>query len=169
MKLVGAEEQNALETDLSSFLRREAQQLAEDLPDDVELRWELADDLPVVSVDREQMTSVLENLVYNAVEALPEGGAITVQTQLARDLLSFSGEGSRDYVIVEVMDTGTGMNASTRTRAFDPGFTTTAEGTGLGLAMVKRIIEDHDGQVELESEPGMGTDVRIYLPIDEHQ
>lgn len=167
MKLVGAEEQNALETDLSSFLRREGQQLAEDLPDDVELRWEVADDLPVVSVDREQMTSVLENLVYNAVEALPEGGTITVQTQLARNLSLSPGEGPRDYVIVEVMDTGAGMNASTQARAFDPGFTTTANGTGLGLAMVKRIIEDHDGQVELESEPGIGTDVRVYLPTDD--
>jgi signal transduction histidine kinase len=165
MKLVGAEEQNVLETDLSSFLRRKGRQLAANLPDDVELREELAEDLPPVSVDREQMTSVLENLVYNAVEALPEGGTVTIQAQLARNLSFSTSEMPRDYVLVEVMDTGVGMDAATRARAFDPGFTTAGEGTGLGLAMVKQIVEAHDGQVELESEPDVGTDVRVYLPV----
>jgi signal transduction histidine kinase len=166
MKFVGAEEQNLLETDLSSFLERKGQKLVADLPDDVELHWDLDDDLPAVSIDREQIASVLENLLYNAVEALPEGGRITVQSQLARNLSLFPGERStRDYVIVEVMDTGTGMDASTRARAFDPGFTTEGESTGLGLAMVKRIVEEHDGKIELESEPGVGTDIRFYLPI----
>ena len=165
MKLVGAEEQNVLETDLSSFLRRKGQQLAANLPDDVKLRWELADDLPPVTIDREQMSSVLENLVYNAVEALPDGGTITIQTQMARNLSFSTSEMPRDYVLVEVMDTGVGMDAATRARAFDPGFTTAGEGTGLGLAMVKQIVEAHDGQVELESEPDVGTDVRVYLPV----
>lgn len=165
MKLVGAEETNPLETDLSVFLRRETQALAADVPDDVELRRDLTEDLPPVSVDREQMTSVLENLLHNAVEALPEGGTITIQTQLARDLLFSSDPTSRDYVVAEVMDTGTGMDKATQARAFEPGFTTGDRGTGLGLSLVEKIVTDHGGHVEVESEAEVGTAVCIYLPV----
>jgi len=167
MKLAGAEEQNFLETNLSSFLRRKTKQFATNLSDDVNLRRELANDLPRVAIDREQMNSVLENLLYNAVEALPEGGTIIVQTRLARNLSLTADVSSQDYVLMEVMDTGVGMDAATRARAFDPGFTTMGQGTGLGLAIVKRVVEAHGGQVELESEPEMGTDVRVYLPVTE--
>lgn len=167
MKLVGAEEPDPLETDLAVFVRQEAQALKADLPGDVRLQLELEEELPPALIDREQMSSVLENLVRNAVEALPEEEAITVQTRLARSLQLSSDPAPRNHLVLEVMDTGEGMDAAVRARAFEPGFTRSGEGTGLGLAIGERVASDHGGHVEIESEPGVGTTVCVYLPVAE--
>jgi len=110
------------------------------------------------SADREMLSRVLENLVRNAMEAMPDGGTVTVRT--AR-----SGPDGRQSVVLSVEDTGSGMDARTRERAFDDFFTTKARGSGLGLALVRRVVEAHGGDVSLESEPGRGTVVRMRLPL----
>jgi signal transduction histidine kinase len=101
---------------------------------------------------------VLENLVRNAVEAMPDGGTVVVRTMR-------SGSGATDAVAFSVRDTGIGMDARTRERAFDDFFTTKPHGSGLGLAFTHRVVEAHRGQMSLESEQGRGTLVCVRLPV----
>ncbi len=117
----------------------------------VELTFESPGQLSL-SGDREQLTRVVANLVANAVEAMPNGGAVTV---IARD----TGAG----MALQVADNGEGMAAEVLGRAFDPLFTTRRNSAGLGLPIVRQIVEAHGGTVRLESEPGRGTTVTIVL------
>jgi signal transduction histidine kinase len=101
-----------------------------------------------------ELREVLTNLIFNAVDAIPGNGVITLKMRR-----------QADDVIVEVIDTGVGMSAEVRQRCLEPFFTTKGDhGTGLGLAMVFGIIKRHQGTVEIESEPGKGTTVRVQLP-----
>jgi hypothetical protein len=162
LKFVGKEEPRRTPTDLSAFLEDLGDTVEQGLPPDIELRRQLDDELPAVPVDQDQLRSVIENLVSNAVEAMPEGGVVTINTRLARDLY-FDEEPVRDHVVVEVLDTGVGMTADERERLFEPGFST-RDDTGLGMALVQKIIDDHGGHVEVESEPDVGTSITLYLP-----
>ena len=124
-----------------------------------------------VRVDRSQLEQVLINLAANAADAMPDGGALVVET----DAVDVTGGGpvwgdevpSGRYAVVSLRDTGHGMNEETRRRAFEPFFTTkrVGEGTGLGLAMVYGIVTEAGGFVRLESEPGRGTTATVLLPL----
>jgi signal transduction histidine kinase len=122
----------------------------------VKLERVLAESLPRCSGDYDLLANALENLVRNACEAMPQGGTLTVRTQ--REALDGAG------VVVSVEDTGEGMDARTRERAFDEFFTTKATGSGLGLAFVRRVVEAHGGEVSLTSREGRGTIVSLRLP-----
>lgn len=124
----------------------------------VEVKAELAPKLPDCRVDRDLLAGALENLVRNAFEAMPKGGRVTVRTghdEEAGDLF------------VSVEDTGDGMDERTRERAFDDFYTTKPTGSGMGLAFVRRVVEAHGGVVSLASKEGVGTTVRLSLPLDE--
>ena len=121
----------------------------------VAVRTELASDLPPVAGSAPELREALTNLLINAVDALPGGGVITVRTRA---------EGTA--VVLEVVDTGAGMDAETRGRCLEPFFTTKGEtGTGLGLAMVHGTVQRHGGTLEIDSTPGTGTTVRLRLPV----
>jgi nitrogen fixation/metabolism regulation signal transduction histidine kinase len=105
-----------------------------------------------VQADAEQMTRVLRNLILNAVDAMPEGGSLTVRTAAA-------GSGAR----LEVSDTGQGLTPEECERLFTPYYTTKTHGTGLGLAIVQSVVSDHRGRIAVESEKGKGTTFRIDL------
>ncbi|HWA56896.1 MAG TPA: ATP-binding protein [Gemmatimonadales bacterium] len=125
-----------------------------------------------VRVDRGQIEQVLLNLVLNARDAMPQGGTLTITTgaQPLDDATARShGLSAGPHVCLQVQDTGTGMDEPTRLRAFDPFFTTKepGKGTGLGLATVYGIVRQSGGSVQLESSPGAGTLVRVYLPMVE--
>jgi two-component system, NtrC family, sensor histidine kinase HydH len=124
----------------------------------VRLEATLAERLPPAQLDRELVTSALENIVKNAFEAMPKGGTLRVRTS------AFGPESGSAGVLVEIEDDGVGMDARKRERAFDSFFTTKPEGTGLGLAQVRRVIEAHDGEVTLSSHVGKGTVVRLRFP-----
>ena len=113
---------------------------------------ELDEHLPKVSADPEQMTRVLRNLILNAIDAMPQGGALTVRTQ-ARD----------GGVRLEVSDTGQGLTPEECERLFTPYYTTKTHGTGLGLAIVQSVVSDHHGRISVESQPGRGTTFRLEL------
>lgn len=114
----------------------------------------LAPDLPRVSLDPELISSVVENLVKNAFEAMPQGGTVTVSTARLGDQLSLT-----------VADNGMGMDPRTREQAFELFFTTKASGSGLGLAFVRQIALAHGGDVRLDSHEGKGTQVELRLPL----
>lgn len=109
--------------------------------------------LPPCAADADLLSNALENLVRNGIEAMPQGGTLTVRT--LRDGKALA---------VEVEDTGEGMDARTRERAFDDFFTTKSSGSGLGLAFVRRVVEAHGGTVRLTTREGHGTVVRLRLP-----
>ena len=112
--------------------------------------------LPPIRGDAEQLKSVFTNIMKNAIQAMPHGGALTV-----------SGEEvpADDTVKLEFSDTGTGIAEENVERIFDPFFTTSDTGTGLGLAIVKRLLEAHSGAIECQSEEGKGTTFIITLPV----
>jgi two-component system nitrogen regulation sensor histidine kinase NtrY len=105
-----------------------------------------------VSADPEQITRVLRNLILNAIDAMPDGGTLTVRTAAL-------GQGVR----IEVADTGQGLTPEECDRLFTPYYTTKTHGTGLGLAIVQSVISDHKGRISVDSSPGKGTTFRIEL------
>ena len=123
--------------------------------------------LPTVEVDAGQISQVVQNLVINANQAMPEGGTITVVCEeVAREGLPHQLRGER-YVRISIGDTGDGIPADHMKRIFDPYFTTKKQGSGLGLATAFSIIKKHDGCIVAESEPGQGTVFQIYLPASD--
>jgi signal transduction histidine kinase len=122
----------------------------------IERRYE--DGLPAVDADAAQTRDALWNLLVNAVEAMPEGGPLSV------DVLRVD-ESKAPYVKIVISDKGKGIPADALERIFQPFHTTKAEGTGLGLAIVKRIVDDHGGYIEVESTPGQGSSFILYLPL----
>lgn len=122
----------------------------------VRLETSLQDDLPQLYADREQMKRLLINLIKNGVEASEEQGVVRVTTKQID---------SPPSVLVEISDDGRGMDAETREKIFLPYYTTKKKGTGLGLALVQKIVEDHEGEIIVESEEGKGTTIHCLLPI----
>jgi CheY-like chemotaxis protein len=126
-----------------------------------------------VSADRGQLEQVLINLCINARDAMPDGGRITIRTHVIepdeRFRLRRPWATAPRYVALDVTDCGLGMEPEVRARAFEPFFTTkeSGAGTGLGLAVVYGIVQQHRGEIELESASGGGTAVHVYLPAAE--
>jgi CheY-like chemotaxis protein len=115
---------------------------------------ELDPDLPSIMGVENEIREALVNLIFNAVDAMPEGGKITIRTY-----------SRKESVCIEVADTGMGMDEPTKRRCLEPFFTTKGErGTGLGLAMAYGMAQRHNGDIEIDSEPGKGTTVRFVFP-----
>ncbi|WP_353683797.1 ATP-binding protein [Thermodesulfovibrio sp. 3907-1M] len=125
----------------------------------IKVVYELSSIPLMVKLDIEAFNEVLTNLIQNALDAMPEGGTIKIKTDVASLL-------NKEFAVLSVTDTGTGMDEETQKRIFEPFFTTKgAKGTGLGLSIVYRIVRDHEGSIEVESEVGKGTTFKIYLPL----
>lgn len=124
--------------------------------------------MPEITGIESELREALTNLVFNAVDACPEGGTITLHARSESWLPESLGATAPSRVIIEVIDTGSGMDAQTRKRCLEPFFSTKGtRGTGLGLAMVYGIVERHDGRIEIDSRPGRGTTVRLVFPVRE--
>ncbi|MGA8150197.1 MAG: ATP-binding protein [Terriglobales bacterium] len=121
----------------------------------IECKLELAEAMLPVSADPELLHRAFSNLVLNAMDAMPQGGTLTLRTRQ---------EGDRAYL--EVSDSGAGLTPEECKRLFTPYYTTKAHGTGLGLAIVQSVVSDHGGRISVQSEPGHGTTFVIELPSD---
>jgi len=135
----------------------------------VQLQTHFPPDLPLVEGDASQLHQAVLNLCINARDAMPEGGLLelTLQPVIAPDPTSGDPPVLRPYACLTVRDTGVGMDEHVKSRMFEPFFTTKGpgKGTGLGLAMVYGIVRNHGGFLEVDSEVGKGTAVRMYLPV----
>lgn len=123
----------------------------------IRVETDLSHYVPEVHMDPDRMNQVFLNLYLNAIEAMEDGGTLSVALNQREDLKS---------VRIIVSDTGSGIKKADLVHVFDPYFTTKQSGTGLGLAIVHRIIEAHKGEIRVESETGRGTSVTIILPVD---
>lgn len=141
------------------------------LTEDVDFRVSLQPEGMVIMADATQIDQILFNLVANARDAMPKGGKLliaTSQTDIDERFVHTHGYGKPGaYAMVIVSDTGTGMDEATKEKIFDPFFSTkeVGRGTGLGLSTVYGIVKQHDGFINVYSEPGKGTTFRIYLPL----
>jgi signal transduction histidine kinase/ActR/RegA family two-component response regulator len=125
----------------------------------IDLRTELTPGLPSLLGDPSELREALTNLIFNAVDALPHGGAIVIATHLAPH--------SEKTVLLEVRDNGVGMEDHVRERCLEPFFTTKSQrgGSGLGLPMVYGVMQRQEGTIEIDSKPGHGTTIRLGFPI----
>jgi signal transduction histidine kinase/CheY-like chemotaxis protein len=146
------------------------QLLRRTLGEHIECEFRLDQNLWQASVDPGQLASALLNLVLNARDAMPSGGKLTVEvhnTSLGESDVDVNGQARPgDYVMIAVTDTGTGMTAEVAGRAFEPFFTTkeVGKGTGLGLSMVYGFAQQSGGSMQIHSEPGHGTVVKLFFP-----
>lgn len=124
--------------------------------------WKLEPTLPLLVADSTQLEQAFLNLILNAVEAMPQGGKLTVTTKVVQSSM----DQPPSAIVIQVKDTGQGMTEEQSQRAFSSLLSTTkAKGTGLGLAIVSRAIEVHHGKVEIKSKPGAGTSMIVTLPL----
>ena len=151
--------------DMETWIADLASLLAGAVRGDIEVDVRIDSDVGAVEVDRAQLDLALLNLTVNARDAMPHGGSLIVsarRSQVDNERLGISGH----YVVIEVVDTGEGVAPDILPQLFEPFFTTKGEGvgTGLGLSQVHGFAHQSGGAVELESAPGQGTTVRLYLP-----
>ncbi|PJZ69477.1 hybrid sensor histidine kinase/response regulator [Leptospira perolatii] len=150
--------------------------LDQTIPKNIKIDLKLDKELPLMLADSNQIHQVLLNLCVNGRDAMPKGGSLCLETKV------ISGTGNlslpvvtkgitNKYLLLKVSDTGIGMDENTRRKVFEPFFTTKGpgKGTGLGLALVYSIVEKHFGSIEIDSELGKGTTVRIFFPIPQEE
>jgi len=126
------------------------------IPEGVEAVEQLDEGLPAILADPEQLDQALGNLIHNAVQAMPDGGRLVVQTERE----------DREWLTVSIADTGVGIPEENLEKIFEPLFTTRARGIGLGLAIVKTLVEGHGGEIEVESAVGEGSTFTVRLPVE---
>ncbi len=145
----------------------------------VDFQAELKEGSLPAMVDPQELRQVLWNLCVNSVESMKQGGILKISTRLQNNkFLTFNqvralrnaavdaGDGEKNsYVEIVVEDTGEGISDKEMQKIFDPFFTTKEAGTGLGLAIAYRIIEKHDGLIDVESEIGKGTRMHVFIPV----
>jgi two-component system sensor histidine kinase HydH len=120
----------------------------------IDIQLETDNDIPQILVDKDKMNQVFLNLFLNAIQAMEHGGDLVVRA-----------EKDRQTIIITIRDNGVGIEPENLSRVFDPYYTTKNDGTGLGLAMTSKIIEEHGGKIELSSVYGEFTEVRVILPL----
>jgi signal transduction histidine kinase len=135
------------------------------LPENISLKSSLEKELPDIEIDLDQFLIVTDNIVANATLAMPKGGTLTLDIKTYQRFHIDSKRLEQHLIIFEFSDTGVGMSSEQLDKIFEPFYTTTPDGTGLGLAICKKIIAEHNGQLVVQSRKGIGTIVRIEIPI----
>lgn len=160
--------------DVNLLLQEVGAMLSQTFPAGINIEARIEGNLPFILFDANRFQQVMMNLCINARDAMPSGGTLTIEaSRVAGSRLAgrFPGPLVPEYLRIVLEDTGTGMDDATRRKAFEPFFTTKkpGRGTGLGLSVVYSILRQHQGFIEIESEPGKGTRVTIYIPTTDKE
>ena len=121
--------------------------------------------MPQVYVDESQIEQVILNLFLNAVDAMPEGGKISITTALEKKKKPLGKNRLVELVCVKIKDTGYGIPVEKQEKIFNPFYTTKSDGVGLGLSISTRLLEENGGTIEVESKLGKGSLFTVYLPV----
>ncbi len=162
---------NTKPVNLNKIVQEVENLLSRIIREDIELSTVLTDNDVTIMADRTQIEQVLMNLATNSRDAMPDGGSLIIRTELTEldnEFIKAHGYGRPgSYALLTFEDTGTGIDERTRERIFEPFFTTkeVGKGTGLGLAMVYGIVKQHDGYINIYSEPDRGTTFKMYFPL----
>jgi two-component system, cell cycle sensor histidine kinase and response regulator CckA len=160
---------NARALNLNNLMLSLVTRLRRLLPESVGLSFELRAERSTVFADRAALEQVILNVVANACEAMPQGGTLALETSNVLPAEAYGQPHAwvtpREYVCVRVSDSGVGMDQVTLSRILEPFFTTKELGSGLGLPVVWGLVKQHDGHLEVSSQPEQGTTVRIYLLV----
>jgi signal transduction histidine kinase/CheY-like chemotaxis protein len=162
-------------TNLNEQILQVQSLLERTIPKMIKIELDLGKDLKIIHADSGQIEQVLLNLAVNASHAMPDEGKITIKTRNfgpAEDVQTARwGTDRGEYVLLNMTDTGHGIEKEVKDRVFEPFFTTKApgQGTGLGLSMVYGIVKNHHGHIECDSEPGAGTCFRVYFPVSKSE
>ena len=122
----------------------------------INIEIDIPEDIPMVMIDKDQMKICFINIILNSIQAMPKGGSLTIKAR------PNSNDANLDIIFT---DTGAGIDIQDMDKIFDPYFTTKDVGIGLGLALTKKIINEHKGEIFIFSRPGVGTNVTIRLPL----
>ncbi len=143
------------------------------IPENVALQTEIPDNFPLLNLDPLQMGQVLQNLIMNAIQAMPDGGTLRVSARFAGATAGGHAQGGdqrnsmfQDFIEISVTDTGEGISPKNMKNLFQPLFTTKAKGIGLGLVVCKNLVEANGGRIEVKSEPGAGTTFTLRLSVE---
>lgn len=142
------------QTELAAMLDRVIHRFELEKNSNVSVYKNYSPDIPPLEIDAELMERVILNLVTNAAQASPPGGVVTVKTRLVDDVVE-----------IAVIDRGTGIDAKNLESIFNPFFTTKSDGVGLGLAICSKIVDEHGGEITVESAPGEGSVFHVFLPL----
>ena len=146
------------ENDINQVISKALDQVAEHFKDDdVSIERKLDPDLPPVRMDRDRLSQVFSNLILNARQAIKNTGTILIESKMNSEI---------KQVLVVIQDDGEGIKPENIDHIFDPFFSTKAEGTGLGLSVVKKLIDAHNGTIKVDSDEGKGTCVTVQLPFE---
>lgn len=157
---------------INAVIRKGIYVLAALLPKNIQLEMLLDAQDETILADISKIDQVMMNLIANARDAMPQGGKITIESKkvtLDKRFQELHGYGApAEYVLITVADTGTGMDEGAKDKIFEPFYTTkkTGEGTGLGLAIVYGIVKQHNGYINVSSEPNRGTTFNVYFPVE---
>ena len=169
MTIARKTETSLVRTDINQLILTVSDLIKQTFPRTIEVKLKLDRVLKPVLADSNQITQALLNICLNARDAMTQGGDLTLATEMIDSITleeRHPETSPRPQVCIAITDTGLGMEETVRSRALEPFFTTKSvgEGTGLGLAMVYGIVKNHNGMLDIESEAGAGTTVRLYLP-----
>jgi PAS domain S-box-containing protein len=161
--------------DLNEAVTKSGKLLSRLITEDIELKIVLEPENMIIMADSGQIDQIILNLVTNARDAMPNGGILTISTKkvyLDTKFKSIHGFGATgNYAVISIADTGTGIDTKTREKIFEPFFTTkeVGKGTGLGLSIIYGIVQQHNGFVDVSSEPDHGTTFVVYFPLTEKE
>jgi PAS domain S-box-containing protein len=143
--------------------------IASSIGDNIEIMNNLWHENLVVQVNMNQIETVIMNIVFNARDAMPDGGRIIITTEAVtisqNDDTDLSNIASGKYAVLSIKDTGHGISEENQSRIFEPFFTSKEQGTGLGLAMVRSIVSEHEGYITVDSKVGKGSLFKIFIPL----
>jgi len=152
--------------DLHELIKRSLELVADKIKEkETPIEKRLADQKPIGHWDPDQLSQVFVNVIANAIDASPKHAPVVISTEVVNVESSGDDEDLVRHARITIADQGSGMDAPTLDRMFEPFFSTKKRGTGLGLAIVRQIVEQHEGTISVESKPGEGTTFRIDLPL----